>query len=127
MMLILVVDDEKEIRDSLNSILNVAGYEVETASNGEEALEFLGKDTPDMMLVDMSMPGISGLELVSMLYKERRMPPALVITALAPWKAIRLLKYGVGYIRKPVDSKLLLDTIGAVLGKEALNGHAVAC
>jgi DNA-binding response OmpR family regulator len=126
-MSILIVDDEKEVRESLESILNREGYEVVTASNAKEALDYLRNATVRMMLVDFSMPGMNGEELILALEKEDNPPPALVVTAMAPWKLMNLIKAGVGYIRKPVNSRLLLDTMESILGREKCNGHSVAC
>ena len=62
---ILVVDDEIEIIRALQRSLTVHGYEVFTASNGEEALERIGYHRPDLVLLDLGLPGMSGLEAAS--------------------------------------------------------------
>ncbi len=73
------------------------------------------------------MPGMGGEKLIELLSRESRMPPALVITGMSLWRTSKLLEYGIGYIMKPIDSKMLLDTIGAMLSKEDYNGHSVTC
>jgi DNA-binding response OmpR family regulator len=117
-MAILVVDDEAEIRASLRELLNMAGYEVVTAASGTEALERMGEHKVRLMLVDLSMPGMSGEELIRRLCRQERRPSILAITALAPWQTAGLITMGVGYLRKPIDAGLLLGTIKTLLRKE---------
>ncbi len=116
-MKIMVVDDEKDVRDSLGEILRVAGYKVITAADGREALDHLKTQRVHMMLVDLSMPGMSGEELLLNLEKDKKRPPAMVITALAPWKLIGLVQKGIGYMRKPINASLLLTTVETLAGK----------
>jgi len=61
---ILVVDDEEDIRDVLDISLSDIGYEVFTAENGEEALNIVGKEMPSIVLTDIKMPGMDGIELL---------------------------------------------------------------
>ena len=61
---ILVVDDEHLIRWSLEQNLKKQGYEVLTASNGEEALKLVHEEQPELILLDIQMPGINGLEVL---------------------------------------------------------------
>ena len=60
---ILVVDDEREIVRALRRSLNAHGFTVLTASNGEEAVEMFSQQRPDLMLLDLLLPGMSGLEV----------------------------------------------------------------
>ncbi|MEJ2181941.1 MAG: response regulator [Nitrospirota bacterium] len=118
-MQILVVDDEREIRDSVSEILRIAGYKVLTAADGEEARRCIETEKISMMLMDLCMPGMNGEELLMSLDKNPKRPPTLVITALAPWQLMHLMKAGIGYIRKPINSALLLGAVETVLRKEA--------
>jgi two-component system response regulator (stage 0 sporulation protein F) len=124
-MAILIVDDEKDVRESIREVLNGAGYDVVTASSGKEALEFVNTQDVSMMLVDFSMPEMTGEDLLMHLEREQKRPPALVITALAPWRMTRLMEAGVGYMRKPLNNVLLLSTIKSMLSKESatVNEH----
>jgi DNA-binding response OmpR family regulator len=126
-MPILIIDDEEEVRNSLKEVLSLAGYKVATASNGKEALDYVRSTKVRMMLVDISMPVMDGEELIVALDSEKNMPPAILITAMAPWKALKLMEYGVGYLRKPINSKLLLNTIETLIGKENNNERTVTC
>ena len=62
-MWILIVDDEKDVRESLREILIMAGYDVATASSGKEALDFMITQDLSMMLVDFSIPGMTGEDI----------------------------------------------------------------
>ena len=70
MTTILIVEDEKPLATAYQTILNKEGYEALTASNGEEALEVVGKKFPDLILLDMKMPKMNGLEFLRRLEKE---------------------------------------------------------
>lgn len=118
-MSILIVDDEQEVRESLCSLLEIAGYEVATASSGAEALGYLDNRKVRLMLIDLSMPGMSGEELIGEIAgKDGKRPQVLVITALAPWQTAWLLRQGIGYLRKPIDAELLLTAVGTMLRRE---------
>jgi two-component system phosphate regulon sensor histidine kinase PhoR len=121
-MPILIVDDEKDIRDSLRDLLRIAGYNVVTAASGKEALDCIEKQKIGLMLVDLSMPGMDGESLIGELGRLKKMPPSIVITALAPWQTVNLVKRGIGYLRKPIDLDLLLGAVRTYIGKEGGNG-----
>jgi len=80
---ILVVDDERPIRDLLQTFLNEEGYEVILASNGEEALELAEREQPHAILLDVKMPGIDGVETCTRLKagEKTRLIPVIVATA----------------------------------------------
>lgn len=122
-MLILIVDDEKDVRESLRVVLNGAGYDVAAVSSGKEALEFMEAQSVSILLVDFSMPGMTGEDLLLHLERKHRRPPALVITALAPWRMTSLVESGVGYLRKPINSTLLLTSIRGLLSKEQVGAN----
>jgi CheY-like chemotaxis protein len=78
---ILIVDDEKNIRLMLDQALSVTGYEVVTAIDGEHALQKILESTPDMVLLDMKLPGIDGLEVLRRLRQSQPAVPVVMITA----------------------------------------------
>jgi two-component system response regulator MprA len=80
-MKILVVDDERAVRESLRRALELEGYQVELAADGEEALDRLGASPPDAAILDVLMPGIDGLELCRRLRAEGNEVPVLMLTA----------------------------------------------
>lgn len=116
-MTILVVDDELDVRDSLQAILSHEGYEVLTARSAIEALRIFDARQVDLMLVDYSMPDMTGEELVDILSHQQRCPPSLFISGLAPWRLAGMALKGIGYIRKPFNNELLLSTIAQMTGK----------
>lgn len=82
---ILVVDDEPDIRDFLSSCLEDAGFQVETAIDGYDALEKIEQRTPDLMTLDLVMPRISGIKLMRRLRKDEKLKkiPVIIVTAHA--------------------------------------------
>jgi two-component system, OmpR family, response regulator MprA len=79
---ILVVDDERAVRDSLRRALELEGYEVELAGDGEEALSRVSSNgEPDAVILDVLMPGIDGLEVCRRLRRDGRRVPVLMLTA----------------------------------------------
>ena len=102
---ILIVDDDASMRYSLNRMLEGQGFVVSLAKNGVEALERFDQDKPELVIMDIRMPGQSGLEVLRTI-KERD-PKALVIlmTAFGTTEtAIEAMKFGAfDYILKPFD------------------------
>ena len=82
---VLVVDDEFEIRDLLSRFLTEEGYEVIVASNGEEALELAETENPEVILLDIKMPGIDGIEICKRLKAKEKTRFIPVIMATALW------------------------------------------
>jgi DNA-binding NtrC family response regulator len=110
---ILVVDDEEIMRDVLETILSGAGYKVDLAKTGEEALEAYGNKTYDVVLMDVSMPGIGGLTALEELVKMDAEAVVLMITAYATFDtAISAWEKGAtGVIRKPFQNEQILTMI----------------
>jgi CheY-like chemotaxis protein len=80
---VLVVDDETDIREMLRFAFMAAGYKVDTAANGLDALEIIHKNSPTAVLLDLMMPRMSGYELVETLRTEGRLTalPVVILTA----------------------------------------------
>ena len=78
---ILVVDDDRAIRDSLARVLGLEGYDVCTAADGAIALELIATDAPDAVLLDVMMPNVDGLMVCRVLRAERNRVPILLLTA----------------------------------------------
>ena len=117
-MKILVVDDERAVRESLQRALELEGYQVELASNGEEALEHVaGPSTPDALILDVLMPGIDGLEVCRRLRAEGSAVPVLMLTARAEVDS-RVAGLDAGaddYLPKPFALAELLARLRALL------------
>lgn len=119
---ILITDDEKIVRESLLHWFEEDGYSVETAANGEEALANFEKGKYDLVLTDMKMPGLSGLELLKKIKEIDENCIVILITAYASVpSAIKALKDGAyDYVTKPIDPDEL-----AHLVEKALKGQAL--
>ncbi|MGB7265159.1 MAG: response regulator, partial [Terracidiphilus sp.] len=119
---ILVVDDEASIRESLEVLLSLENYAVKTASDGEEGLRRLDQDTFDLILLDLALPGQSGLELLPQ-FKERHPElPIIMITAYGTVdNVVEAIRAGAeNFIQKPWDNeKLLADIRSAVARRRA--------
>ncbi len=119
---ILIVDDEKIVRESLFHWFEEEGYEVDTAEDGENALKKYEKIKFDLLLVDMKMPGMSGLELLSRIKSIDIDSVVILITAFASVPtAISALKNGAyDYVTKPVDPDELAHLVQKALEQKAL-------
>jgi DNA-binding response OmpR family regulator len=102
---VLVVDDEWEIRDVLSNFLTEKGYEVILASNGEEAIELAEKENPHVILLDVKMPGIDGIETCSRLKEgeKTRSIPVIMITAFGDREIEAYLEGADDFIVKPFN------------------------
>jgi len=78
---ILIVDDEEDIRESLETLLTIEGYSVDLAPNATEGLERLAKSTYDLVLLDLMMPDKSGMEVLAEVRERDRETPIFLITA----------------------------------------------
>ncbi len=119
---ILIVDDEKIVRESLFHWFEEDGYFVDTAEDGETALRKFDKDKFDLLLVDMKMPGISGLDLLKKVKEIDKETIVILITAFASVpSAITALKDGAyDYVTKPVDPDELAHIVQKALEQKAL-------
>lgn len=115
---ILVVDDDRLVLASLVRGLREAGYEVSEASNGEDAFEIARHRNPDLALLDVRMPGMSGIELGRML-RERTGVPFLYLSAYGQADIVKdATEHGaLGYLVKPLDIPQILPSIEAALAR----------
>ncbi len=115
-MKILVVDDEKSIRVALTDELKDAGYDVASCSSGEEALNLLPAGSFDLVITDLIMGAVSGLDLLAFIKKERISAEVLLITAHATVETAReALKNGaIDYVCKPFEIDSLLHIVRGV-------------
>ncbi|HLE98675.1 MAG TPA: response regulator transcription factor [Gaiellaceae bacterium] len=124
-MKILVVDDERAVRESLRRALELEGYEVELASDGEEALGRLALEPPvDAAILDILMPGIDGLEVCRRVRANQNPIPVLMLTARAEVDdRVAGLDAGADdYLPKPFALAELLARVRALLRRSG-NGH----
>ncbi|MER3431330.1 MAG: DNA-binding response regulator [Blastocatellia bacterium] len=116
---ILVVDDEKNQREILETILSGEGYDVTTASSGEAAMKFVESRRFDLVLTDLKMTGMSGLELLKELTNFDKSIIVILLTAHGSVdSAVDALRLGAfDYLQKPYDQAKLLDTVSRALNK----------
>jgi DNA-binding response OmpR family regulator len=114
---ILVVDDEEDVQILIRRILSDAGYDVDSASDGEAALERIEDRRPDLVVLDLMMPGLDGWGVLENLRKRPDPPPVVVVTALADYQAFtRGVREGAAaYVCKPFHFAELVATCQKVL------------
>ncbi len=128
MISILVVDDERSMRDFLKILLKKEGHEVAVAHNGINALEHLDKNSCDLVISDIRMPGMGGLELLASIKEKQPDLPVILITAFAsPDDAVEAMKNGAfDYISKPFNVDEIKSVIKSATSKRAGEAPATA-
>jgi CheY-like chemotaxis protein len=121
---ILVVDDDAEARELLADFLSQLGHTIETAHNGAEALSRLEVFPAELVVTDLEMPGMSGLELIAVLHERVPSCPTLLVTARAdrvlPWSLAGDEAQGSACLLKPLD----LDALASVVERLTDGTHA---
>lgn len=114
---IMVVDDDQDLRESMAEVLGKAGFSVTLAGRGEEALEQLAQKNFDLILIDLVMPGLGGLELLGRIREKCPRMPVIMITAFASVEnAVAAMRQGASdYVTKPFRIDGLLASVGRVL------------
>ena len=113
---ILSADDDALMRRSLAFSLEQAGYRVSSAASGEEALAVAAQDPPDLMLLDIGLPGMDGLEVLRQLRQEQDIPVIFLTARRRELEQVLGLELGADdYVTKPFDTDVLLARIRAVL------------
>ena len=124
---ILIVDDEALIRSSLSYSLEQAGYRTSSAPNAEDALAIAQRDHPDLVLLDIGLPGMDGLEALSHLRAQIGCPVIFVTARRRELDEIVGLELGADdFISKPFDIDVLLARVKAVLRRVARGGQGQA-
>lgn len=114
---ILVVDDDAQLRNSFKKLLSGEGYDVRTAATGEEGLDEVKSKIPDLVIMDVRMPGLNGLEAFKLMHEIDSKLPAIIMTAFGTTDtAIEATKLGAfDYVLKPFDIPDILKLIGQAL------------
>jgi two-component system CheB/CheR fusion protein len=123
-----VVDDDRHIRDGLRELLEPEGYAVEGHATAEQLLEALRPGANACILLDIALPGMSGLELLARLKAGARMVPTIVITGVGDVsKAVQCMKAGaIDFIEKPIGRLPLLSAIARALAQARDSGTQAA-
>ncbi len=114
---ILVVDDESKIRESFSDILALEDFEVDTAQNGEEAIEMIDQDYYDIALIDLNMPKVDGMEVLKYLVEHTIDTIGIILTGYATIRtAVEAMKSGAfDYLAKPVKMEEVIMVINRAL------------
>ncbi|OGW45713.1 MAG: Fis family transcriptional regulator [Nitrospirae bacterium RBG_13_41_22] len=122
MAVIFIVDDEQLQRDILETILTDEGYEVYSASSGEEALKLFKKYAPDVLLTDLKMEGMDGIALLESISSVPPVPPVVIMTAYGTiTSAVDAIKKGAfDYLTKPLNRDSLLLTVKRAVERSEL-------
>ena len=114
---ILITDDSLLQRRTLSAIVKEEGHEVETATNGREALEIIQSQAPDCLLLDMLMPEVDGVQVLETLHAQSQAIPVIVLTAdIQDWLKERCLELGARkFLNKPVKQDELRRALQEIL------------
>jgi two-component system, cell cycle response regulator DivK len=118
---ILVVDDSTTNVVLLEAILDEKGYHIETALNAKEAYALIEKETPDLILLDLLMPKVSGFDFLEEIRKSHKTAntPVIVVSALTDEENIeKIMKMGaIDFVKKPIDLQYLVERVDYILQK----------
>ena len=120
MQTVLIVDDEYGLAEMAGELLTLAGYDVLSAINGKLALEILGHTRPDVILLDLMMPIMSGTELLAVLQADeglRTIPVVMMSAAGREWLPADVIPSIAGYLQKPFTYDQLMTALGSALPK----------
>ncbi len=112
---VMVVDDEQDLRDMINLILQKEGYETETAEDGQEFLEKVDVFQPDLVTLDVMMPGLTTREILEKIKEKKTNPKILLLTVVrfSDEEKKKIMNMGnvVGYITKPFEFDDLVNAV----------------
>ena len=116
---VLIIDDEAAIRESLQTLLELEGYEVETAGTAEEGVVRAGEKPFDLVLLDVALPDRNGIDLLPELRTHQPPLPVIIITAYGTVEnAVRAMQSGAAnFVQKPWDNDKLLADVRAAVGR----------
>ena len=114
---LLIVDDEVAILEALTDILSVEGYDVATAANGAEGLQQVGRQRPDLILLDLMMPVMDGQEMLRRL-KDDASLRTIPVVVMSAGRVTKAELQGSPFLPKPFELDDLLDTVTAELTKK---------
>src|SRR5215468_97619 len=116
---VLIIDDESEIRESLQTLLELEGYEVETAATGQQGLHRMGQRTFDLILLDLALPDRNGLDILADLHAQDPSLSVIMITAYGTVEnAVKAMQSGAAnFVQKPWDNEKLLADVRAAIAR----------
>jgi two-component system response regulator PilR (NtrC family) len=122
-MKLLIIDDEEVLRDVLEAVLRREGFDVVTAASGEEGLATIDQDEIDLVILDIMLPGMSGMETMRSIKESNPGTPVIIITAFSSIDgAIEAMKHGAfHYIPKPFKNEEVVITVNKALEQRRLS------
>lgn len=120
---ILIVDDEENVRYSFKKFFKASGYEISEAVNGLDAVSAINRHQPDLVLMDIEMPGLNGIEAIQRIKQTHPDLPVVIITAFGTTeRVIAAMKYGAfEYLEKPFDVERLKAVVAEALEMKRLS------
>ncbi|MBF0592130.1 MAG: response regulator, partial [Nitrospirae bacterium] len=118
---VLIVDDEQGIRETLSEIFEDEGFSVSTAASGEEGIDFVSKNTPDVIFLDLWLPGIDGIDTLEEIKRINQYIPVIIISGHGKIEqAVKSTKMGAyDFLEKPLSlERVLLTAKRAIERKE---------
>ncbi len=119
---VFIVDDDEQVRNALSLLMESVGLNTESYASAQEYLEQFDVDKPGCLILDVRMPGISGLDLQARLAAERIHPTIIIITGHGDVPmAVRAVTAGaVDFIEKPFNNQSMLDTVHKAIEQDAI-------
>lgn len=116
---ILIIDDEAAIRESLETLLSLEGYTIETATDGDAGLDRIDRASYDLVLLDLALPGKNGLEILQLIRERYADLPVIMITAYGTVdNVVEAIRTGAqNFVQKPWDNEKLLADIRAAIAR----------
>ena len=113
---VLLVDDETEFVSALAERLSLRGYETRTAASGEEALGKIDQSPPDVVLLDMLMPGMSGMEVLKRIKQDHPQVKVILLTGRGSWDGIQGVREGAyDCLMKPIQIEELMQIMASAM------------
>jgi len=118
---VFIVDDDREVRDALQLLMESVGLKVDCFESSQQYLDQFDPEKPGCLVLDVRMPGMSGLDLQARLAEERLCPPIIIVTGHGDVPmAVRAVQSGaMDFIEKPFNDQVLLDSVHRAIERDA--------
>jgi DNA-binding NtrC family response regulator len=115
-MRVLLVDDEVEFVSTLSERLNLRNFDAQTATSGEEALMKIDQSPPDLVLLDMLMPGMNGIEVLKRIKRDHPAVKVILLTGRGSWDGIQGIREGAyDCLMKPIQIEELMQIMASAM------------
>ena len=119
---VLVVEDEKKIAQLISDYLQKAGYKIDSLERGDRVVPYIRKDMPDLILLDIMLPGIDGMAVCREIRKFSDVPIIMITSRVGDKHRARAIELGVNdYLGKPYQDSQLLDAIRRQLDEKGIH------